>query len=225
MTYSPKSRLRFLGAAAFFTLAALPSARAAAAPGETVTGDYVEARSAAVYAGACHYNGEVTTAGREAVIAWKIREGSVGGVTLKGLGVVAVVAGAGNLAEVETARRSVLYVDAAASPAQRDALVNLLRTKAGKALGTVAEVKSVPLVFTSEGTSVSISAGKAATLNVAKYPCEHCRMPAQVWYAPLTPIKNADVAQGLATGFSDATLGVSWSRQAQDNVFIGTFAL
>ncbi len=35
-----------------------------------LTGDYVEARTASVFAGACHFNGEVVTTGRDAVMAW-----------------------------------------------------------------------------------------------------------------------------------------------------------
>ena len=31
---------------------------------ESIKGDYVEVRTASVFAGACHFNGEVTTTGR-----------------------------------------------------------------------------------------------------------------------------------------------------------------
>lgn len=213
----------------FSTIAALAFAGAAATPalsaGETVKGDYAEARSAAVYAGACHYNGEVMTQGREAVMAWKVREGQVNGIRVDGLSVVAVVAGGANLAEAGAARRSVLYVDAKATPEQRDALVNLLKAKAGAALGNVAAVQSAPVVFDASKEQVKVSAGNAANLNLSRYPCEHCRMPSQVWYKPLAPSKDAAVAQGIATGFSDKTLGVSWSSASVDNAFVGTFAL
>ena len=190
-----------------------------------VTGDYVEARSASVYAGACHYNGELTTAGREAVLAWKVRQGAVDGVRVDGLGVVAVVAGADNLADARVSRRSVLYVDAAASAAQRDALVGWLKAKAGPALGSVAAVKSAPVRFTSDPRSISVAAGDAARLSATRYPCKHCVMPAQTWYAPFAKVEDAMVAQGVATGFKDATLGVSWSQETSDNVLVGTFSL
>jgi hypothetical protein len=62
--------------------AALVSSRAEA---DGVRGVYVEARTASVFAGACHYNGELTTAGREAVLAWSVKEGSWGGVQLAGV--------------------------------------------------------------------------------------------------------------------------------------------
>jgi hypothetical protein len=149
----------------------------------------------------------------------------VDGVRVDGLGVVAVVAGTDNLADARTARRSVLYVDARATPAQQDALVRWLKAKAPSALGTVAAVKSAPFQFRADAKSVTVRAGDATRLSVSKYPCEHCVMPSQTWYAPLTKIEDAMVAQGIATGFKDATLGISWSQETSDNVFVGTFAL
>ncbi|HEX8117567.1 MAG TPA: hypothetical protein VF521_09860, partial [Pyrinomonadaceae bacterium] len=60
------------------------------AEGDGLKGVYVEARTASVFAGACHYNGELTTAGREAVMAWSVKEGSWGGVSLAGVSALAV---------------------------------------------------------------------------------------------------------------------------------------
>ncbi|GAB4456643.1 MAG: hypothetical protein OHK0029_14980 [Armatimonadaceae bacterium] len=188
-----------------------------------LTGEYVEARSAAVYAGACHYNGEFTTAGREAILAWKITEGEQNGVRLNGLRAVALISGGDNLSLSGSQRRSVLIVDEAATPAQRDALVSALTERLGKTLGTVAAVKSAPVRFESAGMQVTVSAGKAVTLNASKYPCEHCMMPAQTWYTPFVPAKNVTVAQGVQTGFSDSTLNQTWSSANSDNVFVGTF--
>src|SRR5262249_45681032 len=78
----------YLGAAAL--AAVLVAGRGRAAP--AVTGDYVESRSANVYVGACHHEGEIQTAGRNAVMAWNITEGEYNGVSLQGVKVVAVVA-------------------------------------------------------------------------------------------------------------------------------------
>jgi hypothetical protein len=212
--------------AVFFAIAVIGSAAVATgARAAEVTGEYAEARSASVYAGACHYNGELTTAGREAMLAWKVEKGAVNGVKLDGLCAVALLTGSDNLAEAGAARRSVLLVDESATPAQRDALVSLLEAKLGKTLGTVAAVKAAPIRFAADGKQVNIAAGDAVTLTAAKYPCSHCRMPALTWYAPFAPSPDAAVAQGLTTGFSDKTLNVSWSQAASDNVFVGSFAL
>ena len=56
-----------------------------------VKGDYVEVRTASVYAGPCHYNGEVVTTGRDAILAWNIASGSHDNVNLAGVRAVAIV--------------------------------------------------------------------------------------------------------------------------------------
>ena len=56
----------------------------AAAP-PAITGDYVEVRSHHVYTCGCLYSGEQATGGREAILAWAIRQGEVDGVSLAGL--------------------------------------------------------------------------------------------------------------------------------------------
>src|SRR5437762_13748377 len=68
-----------------------------AARSASVTGTYVEARTAEVFAGACVMNGEAATTGREAILAWKVDRGQVNGVTLDGLAVVAALASDTNL--------------------------------------------------------------------------------------------------------------------------------
>ena len=50
------------------------------AGGNSVTGEYVEARTAEVFAGGCIMNGEAVTTGREALLAWKVTRGSFNGV-------------------------------------------------------------------------------------------------------------------------------------------------
>src|SRR5918997_5447246 len=92
--------------------AALGSSRAEA---DGVRGVYVEARTASVFAGACHYNGELTTAGREAVLAWNVTAGSWDGVDLAGVRALAVVSADANLSEARAARRAELIIDESAS--------------------------------------------------------------------------------------------------------------
>ena len=50
----------------------------------SLRGDYVEVRTASVFAGACHYNGEVITTGRDALMAWNVTSGNWQGVDLTG---------------------------------------------------------------------------------------------------------------------------------------------
>lgn len=211
---------RFLFAATAALIFAAPSVAS------EVNGEYVEARSASVYAGACHFNGEMTTAGREAVLAFRVDKGAIGGVPLSGLSVVAVVSGNANLADADTARRSVVYVSDRATAAQRDALVRLIRTKAGATLGEVVAVKSAAQKIAFDAKSVRVTSGDGVKLEIARYKGACClKMPQQQWYTPFVQSPDALPAQGTVTGYKDATLGIVWSQETSDNAFVGTFSL
>ncbi len=56
-----------------------------------IQGEYIEARSADVYTGPCFANGEVGLRGNQAILGWKVRQGSWNGIALEGLSVVGVV--------------------------------------------------------------------------------------------------------------------------------------
>src|SRR4029077_14790076 len=127
----------------------------------TVTGQYVEARTAEVFTGGCIMGSEAETMGRQAVLAWKVDQGSVNGVSLDGLSVVAALAGDVNLGlhEIGGAHatvRSALYVDERANPVQRMALVSLANDMT-KRIGTIVSVTSAPITFADAGQSIHIA--------------------------------------------------------------------
>ena len=103
---------------------ASPLALVSAGGKGSVSGAYVEARTAEVFTGGCIMGSEAETVGKNAVLAWKVDRGSFNGVTLDGLTVVAAVAGDRNLGidEIGGARaatRSAVFVDNRANPAQQ----------------------------------------------------------------------------------------------------------
>src|SRR3954463_14073915 len=63
----------------------------------TGSGQYVEARTAEVFTGGCIMGSEAETVGKEAVLAWKVDRGTVNGVSIDGLAVVAALSGDRNL--------------------------------------------------------------------------------------------------------------------------------
>src|SRR3982750_3797027 len=77
-----------------------------------IRGDYIEARTADVFTGPCFSNAEVFIYGNQAVMAWKVTEGSWDGVDLGGLSVAAAVRGSTTFSEDQPdLARSVLIVD------------------------------------------------------------------------------------------------------------------
>src|SRR5947199_10518865 len=87
-------------------LAALAFTSQAEKPG--VQGDYVEVRTASVFAGACHFNGEVVTTGRDALMAWNVTSGSWNGVNLNGVRAIAIVNSEENPENAEATRHAAL---------------------------------------------------------------------------------------------------------------------
>src|SRR5689334_14785347 len=87
------------GGIAALTLGICSGALAAPPASVHMSGEYVEARTCNVYTGACHAMSEATTTGREALMAWDIKQGTVDGVKLNGVKVVAAVTADANLAQ------------------------------------------------------------------------------------------------------------------------------
>src|SRR6476620_11987218 len=119
-------------------------AAASVTAGGRLSGSYVEARTAEIFTGGCIMGSEAETMGKQAVLAWKVDRGSVNGVSLDGLSVVAALAGDVNLGLHEiggsTAKvRSVVYVDERANQVQRMALVSLANDMT-KRIGTIVSV-------------------------------------------------------------------------------------
>src|SRR5438270_676219 len=104
-------------------LAALPASAPSLCAAD-ITGRYVEARTCDVWTGPCFANADANLAGKNAVMAWQVEKGSLDGVSLDGLGVVAVIAASDTLGLEQTGRgRAVLIVDSRATSAQREALI------------------------------------------------------------------------------------------------------
>jgi hypothetical protein len=195
------------------------------AGGPSVTGDYVEVRTASVFAGACHYNGELMTTGRDAVLAWHVKTGRWQDTDLAGVRALAVVAADANLSTTEAPRRAELVIDTAASDAQADAFVAALRAKYGTTLGRVLVVRRAPVSFAHEAEAYSISAPNVAELTVRALPNrECCKMPHLVWYAPLVPLAERRVGFTAAAHYDGGAAGERWQQAGQNSAFYGNFA-
>jgi hypothetical protein len=98
------------------TCVALLTLSASVASAAGIRGDYVEARNADVFTGPCFSNAEILIYGSEAVMAWKVNEGSWKGVDLGGLCVAAAVKGTTTFSADDPDRAlAVLIVDAKSS--------------------------------------------------------------------------------------------------------------
>jgi hypothetical protein len=120
-----------------------------------IRGEYVEARTNDVFTGPCFSNAEIYAeiyiTGHQAVMVWKVTEGSYQGVNLAGLSVAAAVKGTSTFdADTEDQAQSVLIVDKSATPRQHEALVALAKALGGDRMKHVVEVKTSPMALTIE---------------------------------------------------------------------------
>src|SRR4051812_44643585 len=114
-----------------------------------VRGQYVEARTCDVFTGACFANADTGLTGKNAVLAWKIDSGTVGGAKLDGLAVVAVVAARETLGlNPSLPGKAVVMVDEAATPAQQAALMKFVKAQAGDLVADVIAVRPAKVDLT-----------------------------------------------------------------------------
>ena len=213
----------FVIAAMFVALSALVFS--SQAESVSLRGDYVEVRTASVFAGACHYNGEVVTTGRDAMMAWNVTSGKWQGVDLTGVRVLAIVSADANLSNNNAARQSEIIIDANASRTQALAMVNALKEKYAASLGNVVEVRSAPISFARNGRTYAVVTNEAA-INVEAMPNDLCcKMPNLIWYAPLVGLENRKVGYTAKALYSGKVVGEPWSRSGENSAFYGTFSL
>jgi hypothetical protein len=198
-----------------------------AAGGSSVTGQYVEARTAEVFTGGCVMGSEAETMGKQAVLAWKVDRGTINGVSVDGLAVVAALAGDVNLGLHEIGGsqatvRSVVYVDERANPVQRMALVSLANDMTRR-IGTIVQVTPAPITFADQGESIHVSTSNVA-LDVTKEITHDPSCGAQQWFTPLASTDHAHMAQADQNAFTGSALGTKWSDPNKRSAFFGTFS-
>ena len=208
-------------------LAAAPLAARASA-GTSISGSYVEARTAEVFTGGCIMNGEAATTGREALLVWKVDRGSFDGVALNGLTVVAAIAGDANLGIREiggdaAATRAAIFVDERATPAQRTALVAMARQHSNGMVSKVVELTPTPIQFADGPKAIRVSAN-ALRLTVQKELNHDPSCGAKQWFHPLADVEGAVMGTTAENAFNGAALGTKWSDPNKRSSFFGTFS-
>jgi len=193
----------------------------------SVTGQYVEARTAEIFTGGCIMGSEAETMGKQAVLAWKVDHGTVNGVSVDGLSVVAALSGDKNLGLHEIGGdkavvKSALYVDERANPAQRIALVALAHDLT-KSIGTIVAVTPAPIQFADAGHEIHVATSNVA-LDVNKEMSHDPSCGAEQWFHPLANVDEATMGVADQHSFSGSTLGTKWSDPNKRSAFYGTFS-
>jgi len=215
---------RFSVVAAVLITCAAALAFTSRAENTAIKGDYVEVRTASVFAGACHFNGEVVTAGREAMMAWNFTSGRWKGTDLAGLKAFAVTSADANLENAGAARRTEIILDNSASHDQKVALLEALKSRYAATFGEIVSVRSAPINFKHEGKSYEVSSAEAAIDVEAMANDLCCRQPNLVWYSPLVQLSGRKVGYTLKAAYSGNAVGDAWERDGENSAFYGSFA-
>lgn len=209
-------------------LAGLASASVLAGSNGTISGAYVEARTAEVFAGGCIMNSEAETMGRQAVMAWRIDRGAYAGVPLDGLTVVAAVAGDRNLGmremggEAPETVQAALVVDARATAAQREALVALARELSKGVVKEVVSVEPAPITYSEDEDRIAIAAPNVQ-LTVNKELKHDPSCGAMQWFRPLTTVRQGTLGVAETHAFSGSALDTRWSDPNKRSAFFAHF--
>jgi hypothetical protein len=222
------TKINAIGAISMSAICVALAAGTLAAKPTTLTGTYVEARTAEVFAGGCIINSEAGTTGREALLAWNVEHGRFDGVRLDGLSVVAAVSADANLGiheiggEVAHARAA-LFPDARATAAQRKALIAMAKTLSNGIVSNVVEVSPAAIEFVAGAQDIRV-ATQTVRLTVQKELNHEASCGNKQWFHPLASVHHADLGTAAENAFTGASLGTKWSDPNKRSAFFGTFA-
>jgi Protein of unknown function (DUF1326) len=198
---------------------------------QQIQGDYIETRSADVYTGQCFANGEVNLAGKEAILAWHVQNGSWDGVALDGLTIAAAVRARATLGDPygnPYPAEAVLLVDQQANPQQRAALVHFAQHMGGELLKNVEETlpAQMEMIVNHERHGVALlRAGQFATVQTRSLgDHDHVCGNEVTFYPPLTEVSHSMPAVAVTDAYRGPGLGESWDSHGRRSAFVGTFA-
>lgn len=198
----------------------------------TLSGDYLEARTCDVWVGACFANAEMNVTGKHATLAWKFQRGTVEGQNIAGLAAVAVVEASDTLGlEQKGPSRTVLFVDANASPAQREALAAAVRQLAGPLAKNLIAIRPAKIKLereccTGAGCARLVVGDVGAVETQCLHPeedkvCGH----EDNFYPPL--IAGVDAKSALVTRhkYSGPGFNKQWEDASRRGAYVGSFSV
>jgi hypothetical protein len=197
----------------------------------SIKGQYLETRSADVYVGQCFANGEVNLTGNEAIVAWHITEGKWDGVPLAGLTVVGAIKARATLGDPYSTpypAKAVIFVDQAATPVQRQALLNFAQDMGGELLHNVVRVVDTQIdmeVLQAHSARARLRAGEFVTVETrAIGDKDHLCGNEDTFYPPLTATTHAMPAVAMTDQYRGTDLNIVWELHDKRSAFVGTFA-
>ena len=214
-------------------LAALAALTITAAASAEVRGHYLETRNAEIYASHCFANSEAGITGDLAVMAWSVESGAVDGVSIDGLGMVAVVKASQTIGDPfknPLPTRTMLVFDENATPKQRKALETMARRAAGDLIGEVVVTESAPIELGFNGSmhdkQATLTAGNLVKVETRAIRDSDslCHLD-NIYYQPIVELDHAMPAHALQHSVHSGDFGVNIDEYRRSSVYLGSFAV
>jgi len=197
---------------------------------ETLSGNYVEARTCQVYTGPCFANGEVGSVGKDAIMTWQVTDGEFDGVDLSGLTVAVVVKashtmGFRGLDDAEL-RRAILVLDAKADEQQAAALFDFAIGQTGLSRDAFESVDraAIDMTFDERTLTSSLDVDGFARLKTRKARPGDCICSNEsAYYPPLTELSGFVPGVTIEGDVTARKLGTRWSIPDSRTAYLGTF--
>ncbi|MDG1897334.1 MAG: DUF1326 domain-containing protein [Fuerstiella sp.] len=216
--------------AVFLSSMILAGVASVAPAADLVSGTYVEVRTCQVYTGPCFANGEVGSAGKNAIMTWQIKDGHFAGVDLTGQSVAVVVKashtlGFKGLGNAKT-KKAIVIIDSAADPQKTTALKNFALLQTGLADRDIVGVHraDIDMQFDVDRITASVEIGDYARLQTRKARKGDCICSNEsAYYPPLTGLKGFVPGVTIEGEVKARRLGTRWSVPDSRTAYLGTF--
>jgi hypothetical protein len=195
-----------------------------------IRGKYVEARTCQVYTGPCFANGEVGSAGKNAVLTWMIQRGSFAGIDLSGHSAAVIVKASHTLGfngfrDAESIR-AIVIVDSSADAREEAALKSFVLAQTGISEDDVADLQraEIDMQFDVSQLTAKVEVGNLARLNIRKARKGDCICSNEsAYYPPLTKLLGSVPGVTIEGEVSARRLGTRWSIPDSRTAYLGLF--
>ncbi len=220
-----KTKLALLAAAFLMAIPVMAQAN-------HISGNYMEFRNADVYTGPCFANSQVGLTGQNAVLAWQVTDGQWNGVSLSGLGVVAVVRASATLGDPYAdplPAKAVIFVDARATQAQQAALISFAQSQSAGLLDNIVATNLAPISFSADSSRMgwqTLAVGNTVRLSTRAITMNDmiCHNE-ETYYPPLAAhLTHSMPVVASDSSYQGNSLGVTWDDSNRRSSFVGHFA-
>lgn len=197
---------------------------------DKLSGTYVEARTCQIYTGPCFANGEVGSAGKDAVLTWRIAAGKMDGVDLADKSVALVIQASYTLGfngfDDAKSKKAFLIVDQSASSEQAAALKRFVLSTTGlSGEDVVAEQQAeINLDLNISQLTAHVRIEDICELETRKARKGDCICSNEsAYYPPLAQLDGFVPGVTVIGDVKARCLGTRWSIPDSRTSYMGTF--